>query len=121
MRYEREPTRIRVAPLRGLRADRAHTVRFTLSKVSTVKVRLWGTRGMSLSRDLKLPRGRHALTWRPPGRGRYRLRIEARGPSGPAGVELRTIRVKQKKAAPRSRRKGNPKDRDAAAAASRRR
>jgi hypothetical protein len=119
VRYEREPTRIRVTPLRGLRAEKAHTVRFTISKVSTVKVRLWGTRGMSLSRDLTLPRGRHTLTWQPPRHGRYRLRIEARGPSGPAGVELRTIRVKSKKAAPRSRRKGSP-DRDAAAAASRR-
>ena len=28
------------------------------------------------------------VAWRPPGRGRYRLRIEARGPSGPPGVEL---------------------------------
>jgi hypothetical protein len=120
VRYEREPTRIGVAPLRGVSEDRAHTVRFTLSKISSVKVRLWGTRGMSLSRDLKLPRGRHALSWRPPGHGRFRLRIEARGPSGPAGVELRTIRVKKKKAAPRSRRKGSPKGRDAAAAASRR-
>ena len=67
-------------------------MRFTISKISTVKVRLWGTRGMSLSRDLRSPRGRHALAWRPPGRGRYRLRIEAQGPSGPAGVETRSIR-----------------------------
>jgi hypothetical protein len=115
-RYESEPTRIRVASLRGLRGDRTSTLRFTLSKVSSVKVRLWGSRGMSLSRDLELPRGRHALSWRPPGRGRYRLRIEARGPSGPAGVETRTIRItkpeppKKKKAAPRSRKR----DRDTA-------
>ena len=126
VRYEREPTRIGITPLRRVRADRASTVRFTLSKISDVKVRVWGTRGMSLSRDLRLPRGSHTVTWRPPGRGRYRLRIEARGPSGPAGVELRTVKVKlpkpkpkKKKAAPRSKRKGNP-DRDAAAAASRR-
>jgi len=127
VRYEREPTRIGITPLRRVRADRPSTVRFTLSKVSDVKVRVWGTRGLSLSRDLRLPRGSHTVTWRPPGRGRYRLRIEARGPSGPAGVELRTVKVKlpkpkpkRKKAAPRSTRKGNP-DRDAAAAASRRR
>ena len=123
VRYEREPTRIGITPLRRVRADRPSTVRFTLSKVSDVKVRVWGTRGMSLSRDLRLPRGSHTVTWRPPGRGRYRIRIEARGPSGPAGVELRTVRVKlpkpKKKAAPRSKRKGNP-DRDAAAAAPRR-
>ena len=126
-RYEREPTRIGITPLRRVRADRPSTVRFTLSKISDVKVRVWGTRGMSFSRDVRLPRGSHAVTWRPPGRGRYRLRIEARGPSGPLGVEQRTIKIKlpkpkpkKKKAAPRSKRKGDP-DRDAAAAASRRR
>jgi hypothetical protein len=113
VRYEREPTRIGVTPLRRVRADRTSTVRFTLSKVSTVAVRLWGARGLSLSRDLKLPRGRHTLPWRPPGRGHYRLRIEAQGPSGPAGVATRSIRItlpkphkKKQKAAPRSPSKG---------------
>lgn len=94
-RYEHEPTRIGLAPLKGLRWDRTRTVRFTLSKVSSVKVRVWGTRGLSVSRDFaKLPRGTHAFAWRPPGRGRYRIRIEARGPSGPLGVEERTVKVK---------------------------
>ncbi|HWK27837.1 MAG TPA: D-glucuronyl C5-epimerase family protein [Solirubrobacter sp.] len=92
-RYEREPTRIGVTPLRRVRADRVSTVRFTLSKVSTVKVRLWGKRGLSLSRDLRLTRGAHTVAWRPPGRGRFRLRIEAQGPSGPLGVATRSIRV----------------------------
>ena len=67
---------------------------FTLSKISSVQVRVWGARGLTLSRDLQLPRGRHGVSWRPPGRGRYRLRIVARGPSGPAGVALKTIQVK---------------------------
>ncbi|HEX6021382.1 MAG TPA: D-glucuronyl C5-epimerase family protein [Solirubrobacter sp.] len=126
-RYEREPTRIAITPLRKVRADRPSTVRFTISKISDVKVRVWGTRGMSFSRDLRLPRGSHAVTWHPPGRGRYRLRIEARGPSGPVGVEQRTIKIKlpkpkpkKKKAAPRSERRGKP-DRDATDGASRRR
>jgi hypothetical protein len=126
-RYKREPTAIGITPLRRVRAGRPSAVRFTISKISDVKVRVWGTRGMSYSRDLRLPRGNHAVTWRPPGRGRYRLRIEARGPSGPVGVEQRTIKIKlpkpkpkkKKKAAPRSEKKGNP-DRDAADAASRR-
>ncbi|MBE2318930.1 hypothetical protein DVA67_023355 [Solirubrobacter sp. CPCC 204708] len=94
-RYEREPTRIGLASLKGTRWDRTRTVRFTLSKVSSVKVRVWGARGMSVSRDFaKLPRGTHSFDWRPPGRGRYRVRIEARGPSGPVGVEQRTVKVK---------------------------
>jgi hypothetical protein len=130
-RYEREPTRIAITPLRNLSADRTSTVRFSLSKVSDVKVRVWGTRGMSLSRDLKLPRGSHTLSWHPPGRGRFKLRIEAKGPSGPTGIESRTIKIKlpkpkpkpkakkKKKAAPHERSKGT-RQRDAAGAASRR-
>ena len=70
-------------------------MRFTLSKISSVKVRVWGARGISVSRDFaKLPRGTHSFAWSPPGRGRYRVRIEARGPSGPVGVEERTVKIK---------------------------
>ena len=123
-RYEREPTKIGIAPLRKVRWDRTSTVRFTISKISTVKVRVWGTRGLSLSRDLRLARGSHSVAWKPPGRGRYRLRIEAQGPSGPLGVETRSIRVttpkpkpkpKKKKPAPRSRRGDRDRGADDAA------
>ena len=64
------------------------------------------------------------VAWRPPGRGRYRLRIEAQGPSGPLGVETRSIRVttpkpkpkpKKKKPAPRSRRGDRDRGADDAA------
>jgi hypothetical protein len=101
VRYEREPTKIGVTPLRKVRADRTSTLRFTISKVSTVKVRVWGKRGMSLSRDLKLTRGSHTLAWRPPGRGHYKLRIEAQGPSGPTGVTSRSIRITLPKPKPK--------------------
>jgi hypothetical protein len=76
-----------------------------------VKVRLWGTRGSSLSRDLTLKRGVHTLAWRPPGRGRYKLRIEAQGPSGPLGVENRTIRVTLPKPKPKKKKKQEPPSR----------
>ena len=49
-RYEREPPRIRIATLRGLRARRATTLRFSLSKVSTVTVRVFSRRGTLLLR-----------------------------------------------------------------------
>jgi hypothetical protein len=110
-RYEREPTRIAIPPLRRPWATRASTLRFRLSKVSTVKVRLWGTRGTSLARDLRLPRGTHTLRWTPPGRGRYRLRIEAQGPSGPRGVETRSIRVRYPKPPPKPKKPKAPKHR----------
>ncbi|MDA0183069.1 D-glucuronyl C5-epimerase family protein [Solirubrobacter phytolaccae] len=110
-RYEKEPTRIGLAPLKGTRWDRARTVRFSLSKVSSVKVRVWGKRGLSLSRDFaQLPRGSHSFAWKPEGRGRFRVRIEARGPSGPVGVETRVVRVTTpaaKKKKPKKQKKAN--------------
>jgi hypothetical protein len=116
-RYELEPPRIAIAPLRRLHARRATTVRFSISKVSTVKVRLWGSKGLRLSRDLSLPYGEHALDWTPPTRGRYKLQIEAQGPSGPAGVRAQTFRVvlpkpKPKKKKPDEKARKPGKDRD---------
>jgi hypothetical protein len=108
-RYEREPTKIGLAPLRKVRWDRTSTIRFSISKISTVKVRIWGTRGISLSRDFTMSRGVRTLAWRPPGRGRYKLRIEAQGPSGPLGVERRTIRVTLPKPKPKHKHKHKPK------------
>jgi hypothetical protein len=104
-RYEREPTKIGMTPLRRVRADRTSTLRFTISKVSAVKVRVWGKRGMSLSRDLRLTRGTHTLAWRPPGRGHYTLRIEAQGPSGPTGVDTSRIRIALPKPKPKKKAK----------------
>jgi hypothetical protein len=108
-RYQREPTKIGLTPLRRVRAERTSTLRFTLSKVSTVKVRVWGRRGTSLSRDLRLTRGTHTLAWRPQGRGRYKLRIEAQGPSGPKGVETRTIRITLPKPKPKKKKPAKKK------------
>ena len=93
-RYEREPPRIGLARPRGLRARRPATVRFTLSKLATVAVRVTGRRGVTMSRRLALPRGRHTIRWTPPRRGRYRVRVEARGPSGPSGVRAAVARVR---------------------------
>jgi hypothetical protein len=107
-RYEREPTKIGLAPLGKVRWDRTSTIRFSISKVSAVKVTIWGTRGLSLSRDLNVSRGVQTLSWRPPGRGRYRLRITAQGPSGPLGVESRTIRVTLPKPKPKKKKKKEP-------------
>jgi len=92
-RYEREPTRIGIAPLRRLKARHATTVRFSLSKVSAVTVRVWSEKGLNLTRSLQLPYGNHTVAWTPPARGRFRLSIAAQGPSGPLGVETRRLRV----------------------------
>jgi D-glucuronyl C5-epimerase C-terminus len=92
-RYEVEPPRIRVAPLRGLHAKRATTVRFALSKLSEVTVRVTGARGFATTRRMSLARGTHAFSWTPPARGSYRVRIAAKGPSGPVGRSAGDVRV----------------------------
>jgi hypothetical protein len=93
-RYIHQPTRIGIAPLYRLTADHAAEVHFSISKVSQVNVSVWGTRGLSLSRQMQLPHGSHELAWVPPGRGSYKLKITAQGPSGPLGVRTRTLKVK---------------------------
>ena len=102
-RYEREPTRIGIAPITRLRAKRTTTVRFRISKISSVKVRLYGRKGLAFSRDMTLPYGTHQVGWTPPARGRYRLRIEAQGPSGPVGVKARQFRVVLPKPKPKKK------------------
>jgi hypothetical protein len=92
-RYEREPPRVDVVPMRRLRAGSVATLRFTLSKVSHVHVAIVGMRGAVLRTDLELRRGPHALAWRPVRRGRYSIVIRAQGLSGPAGIERRLVRV----------------------------
>src|SRR3954454_8385060 len=92
-RYEREPTRIEIAPLIKLRARHTTTVRFSISKVSSVTVQVFDKPGLELIRGLELPHGAHAIDWTPPSRGRYRLRIAAQGPSGPLGVATRKVHV----------------------------
>jgi len=107
-RYEHEPPRIGIAPLRGLWARRNAPLRFTLSKGSAVQVRVFGPRGLVLSRDMQLGRGGHDLSWTPPSRGRFRVQVHARGPEGRLGRSDRTVRVvlpkpKKKPRPPRKR------------------
>ena len=102
-RYEREPTRIGITPLRRLKARHSTLVHFSISKVSAVTVRVWSKKGVSLSRTLQLPYGKHAIGWIPPARGRFRLRIAAQGPSGPLGVATRKLHVVLPKPKPKKK------------------
>lgn len=94
-RYVDERPRLRLRPARRLRARRRTVIRFTLSKVSHVVVRVRDRRGrIELARGLRgLPRGRHGVVWLPRRAGRHRLRIVAIGPGGTRTVVVRTVRV----------------------------
>jgi hypothetical protein len=93
-RYVREPPRIHLTRLRGLRARRATTITFSLSKVSLVSVQVSDRRGVELWRTLRLARGHHSVRWVPVLQGRHRLRIVATGPAGTRSVLRRTVRAK---------------------------
>lgn len=92
-RYEGEPPRIAISGPRRPRARRPTRIAVHLSKVSDVSVRVTDRRGTSLRRVMRLPRGHHTIGWTPSRRGRHRLRIEARGPTGPKAVEVSQVRV----------------------------
>ena len=91
-RYEHEPPRIGIAPARGLWARRAAPLRFTLSKGSDVRVRVFGPRGLVLARDLRLERGGHDLSLDPavarplPAAGAGARAGGEAGPLGPDGA-----------------------------------
>jgi D-glucuronyl C5-epimerase C-terminus len=104
-RYEREPTRIAIAPPRKLRARHLTTVRFSISKISSVSVRVWNKNRLTFTRDLELAHGAHSVLWAPPSRGRFQIRITAQGPSGPVGVKTRDVRVVLPKPKPKKKRK----------------
>ena len=114
-RYETEPPRIGIAPIRGLWARRSTPLRFTLSKGSDVRVRVYGPRGVVLARDMRLERGGHDLSWTPPSRGRFDVRVSARGPEGRLGTRGRTVHVvrpRPPKKKPRVERRDGERRRD---------
>jgi hypothetical protein len=92
-RYVREPPRVHLGRLRGVRPRRATAIAFTLSKVSRVSLRVWNRRGIELRRDLRLARGRYSVPWVPALRGRHHVRIVATGPAGTRAVLRRTVRA----------------------------
>jgi hypothetical protein len=93
-RYEREPPRIRLARLTRLRAERGTALRFTLSKLASVRVRVTGISGVAVARSMSVSRGTYTVPWTPRRRGRYRVLIAAKGPSGPVGVRAETVNVR---------------------------
>jgi len=94
-RYERQAPGLDLrVPGRG-HTGRAITVRFTLSKFSTVDVRVRDAGGRTVStRVIDRPGGTHSVSFTPERAGRHRVRLEARGPIGPAGVKAVRVRVR---------------------------
>ena len=83
-RYQTQPPRIgSIAPL-ALVAKRLARVRFTLSKLSVVELRVFKGDRLVLSRLATFRRGTRSFAWRPRSAGRYAVRLGAK--------ELRTGR-----------------------------
>jgi hypothetical protein len=113
-RYEREPPRIRLARLTRLRAERGTALRFSLSKLASVRVRVTSTGGVALARSMSVSRGSYTVPWTPRRRGRYRVLIAAKGPSGPLGVRSETVQVRISERAQRLRARRRAAERRAA-------
>jgi hypothetical protein len=94
-RYEREAPRILMRVARRGRVRHALPIVFSLSKVSRVRVVVWGRGGIVVHRRLRLPRGRHAVAWVPRRAQRYRVLVDAVGPGGTRGAERRTVVVRR--------------------------
>jgi hypothetical protein len=82
-------------PARRLRARRTASVRFSLSKVSQVRIAI--TRGSRtvLQRSATLPYGTRSVRWRPAAAGRYLVRIEAADLAGNRAVRRARLVVRR--------------------------
>ena len=76
-------------PVAGCAPSATTSVRFGLSKISTVSVRVTGARGFVDDPPPVAPARRPHRRWTPPARGSYSVRVSAKGPSGPRGASTR--------------------------------
>jgi hypothetical protein len=88
-----KPT-LKIAPPSVLRAKSSGSVRFTLSKVSTVAITAVRRGSVVLNRTLRLGRGRHRFSVRPAQAGPLLVRVRAVDLAGNAGAAQATIHVK---------------------------
>ncbi|UUY01917.1 D-glucuronyl C5-epimerase family protein [Svornostia abyssi] len=100
-KYQKEPPTVRIGAVRGAWAKRAQRIGFSVSKVGRVWVRVDGPGGRSFEKAMRVSRGRYSVTWVPPRRGTYTVRIDARGLSGPAGRTALRVNVLYPKPKPK--------------------
>jgi hypothetical protein len=95
-RYLLESPRIELLAPRGpRRAGRDIQIRYRLSKISRVSLRvLRGSQTVYFRRFLSVPYGRRSFSWRPRSPGRYRLRLEAADLRNHHTVRFAAIRIR---------------------------
>ena len=76
-RYLHERTRIGFGTVAAVRRGSAASIRFSLSKLSCVTVRIRRGARLVHLRKLVMPRGPHAVAYAPPRRGRYTVQVQA--------------------------------------------
>ena len=91
--YLHQPPRVTISFDGPRRVRRTMTVRVTLSKVSTVALRVQRGSRVIVARDVTLRRGTHTFTLRPSRRGTLAVGVQARDLAGNASAATRTVRV----------------------------
>jgi hypothetical protein len=76
-RYLHERTRVGFSGVGSVRAGRVASIRFTLSKLSCVTLRVRRGERLVHVRKLVMPRGLRTLTYAPRRRGRYSVQVQA--------------------------------------------
>lgn len=77
-RYQTEPPALRFSGPSEAASRRVTRLRFTLSKLSVVELRVMKGRRVAFTRLATFRRGSRSFLWRPPSAGRYTIRIGAK-------------------------------------------
>ena len=102
-RYLREPPRVSVSAPSRLRRGRVGVARFSLSKVSSVVVRVRDRVGTVMARRMSLPRGAHTIGFRPRLSGTTTISVHAVGPEGRRAVKRTSLTVTKPPPPPKRR------------------
>ncbi len=78
------------------RAHRTLSIRVSLSKISSVALRVARGERTIVARNVTLRRGRHTFTLRPSRRGELAIAVQARDPAGNAASATRSVTISGK-------------------------
>jgi hypothetical protein len=91
--YLHQPPRVRISYAGRRRVHRTLRIRVSLSKVSSVALRVARGERTIVARDVTLGRGTHTFTLKPSRRGTLTVAVQARDPAGNAASATRSVAI----------------------------